>query len=94
MENNLIPPFLMGEAGLKVNDTPKMHVDNPQVEDHSIYFPKEDVRITMELTGIFSCFPTSKPSEQDLEECENVLTITPEGMWDPHNDAYARNEYA
>ena len=82
----------MSEAGLKVNDTPKIHVENPQVEDHSIYFPKEDVRIPMELSGIFSCFPTCKPSAQDLEECENVLTLTPDGAWDPHNDAFARNE--
>ena len=37
-ENNLIPPFLMREAGIVVNDVPKMHVDAPQIEDHSLFF--------------------------------------------------------
>ena len=39
MENNLIPPFLLREAGIVVNDIPKIHVDDPQVQDHSLYFP-------------------------------------------------------
>ena len=38
MDNNLIPPFLIREAGVKIKDVPKIHVDDPQVEDHNIYF--------------------------------------------------------
>ena len=43
MKNNLIPPFVMREAGIKVNDTPKIQTSNPTEEDHSIYFPDNDV---------------------------------------------------
>src|SRR5688500_17325408 len=36
MSNNLIPPFIMQEAGLIVNNIPKIQVDNPDETDHSI----------------------------------------------------------
>ena len=92
MENNLIPPFIMREAGIVVNDVPKIHVEDPQVEHHSLYFKKENVRIPLSLNGVFSYFPTSKPTEEDLEQCENILLLTPNGPWNPHCDAYAHNE--
>ena len=27
-----------------------------------------------------------------VAECGNVILLTPEGVWNPHSDAYARNE--
>jgi hypothetical protein len=36
MEQNLIPPFVMREAGIVVNDTPKIHMKNPTIEAHSL----------------------------------------------------------
>ena len=57
-----------------------------------MYFKDEDVRIPLSLNGVFSYFPTSKPSEEDLEQCENILLRTPNALWNPHCDAYARNE--
>jgi hypothetical protein len=35
MDTNLIPPFILREAGLIVNDKPKIHCDNPTVDDHT-----------------------------------------------------------
>jgi hypothetical protein len=40
MKNNLIPPFVMIEAGIRVNDTPKIQRLDSAEEDHSIYFPE------------------------------------------------------
>ena len=94
MDNNLIPPFLIREAGVKIKDVPKIHVDDPQVEDHSIYFVEEDVRIPMALNGIFSYFPTEVPTKKDLEECEDVLILTPVTPWNPNDTAYSKNEEA
>ena len=37
MEINLIPPFVLREAGLILNDTPKIHCKDPSVEDHSLF---------------------------------------------------------
>ena len=34
MEHNLLPPFLLHEAGLVVNEMPKIHIDDPSVEYH------------------------------------------------------------
>ena len=59
LQNNLIPPFIMREGGVTVNDVPKIHVENPSVENHSIAFPDEaDLRIPLYLSGIFSFFYT------------------------------------
>ena len=47
MEHNLIPPFVMREAGIVVNDIPKIHVTDPTIEDHSLYFEETIFRIPM-----------------------------------------------
>ena len=91
MSNNLIPPFIMREAGIEINERPKIHSENPGVEDHSIYFADSDFRITLTLDGVFSGFPSSKPSESTLRECEQVYLLTP-SRWDPHDNAYRLNE--
>jgi hypothetical protein len=31
MDHNLIPPFMLREAGITVNETPKIHKENPTV---------------------------------------------------------------
>ena len=36
MDINLIPPFIMREAGLIVNDVPKIHCKSPSKFDHAI----------------------------------------------------------
>ena len=92
MDRNLVPPFILREAGLIVNDTPKIHVKYPSVEDHTIFFPKYDVRIPLSLNGIFSCFPSSKPSIDDMDICDDIFLMIPKGTWNPHTDDYAQNE--
>ena len=94
MSNNLIPPFLIREAGVEVRDVPKIHVEDPHTEDHSIFFKDANVRIPLSLNGIFSYFPSGKPTEEEVEECEEILFLTPLAPWDPYSDVYARNEEA
>jgi len=84
MQHNLIPPFMLREAGIMVNDTPKIHVINPTVRDHAITFTdgRPDAidgsnvpfRIPLGLWGVFSYFPTSAPSIEEFEASENVYT--------------------
>jgi hypothetical protein len=93
MEHNLVPPFLLREAGLNVNDIPKIHVKSPDVQHHSIYFENADLRIPLALWGVFSYFPSRFPTIKELQSDKNeVLLLTPNGPWDPHSDVYARNE--
>ena len=93
MDHNLIPPFIMREAGIDVKSTPKIHVEDPCVEDHSICLKEENLRIPLKLNGIFSYFPSHKPSDSMLnDESINVLLLTSEGPWNPHSDVCSRNE--
>jgi hypothetical protein len=92
MENNLIPPFVMREAGLTVNDTPTIHLREPTVNDHAILFEDSDMKITLSLWGIFSYFPTRAPTNDQLDACDDVYILTNNGVWNPHSDAYSRNE--
>lgn len=92
MPHNLIPPFIIREAGITVKEVPKIHCKDPTSNDHCIIFPKDKFRIPMLLTGIFSYFSTFTPTETQVEECENVYLLTPEGKWNPNIDTYAHNE--
>ena len=64
MMNNLIPPFVMIEVGLKVNDVPKIHIERHNLtnESHCIVSTADgngnELRITMKLDGIFLHFLT------------------------------------
>ena len=91
MENNLIPPFILREAGLQVNERAKIHTEDPTTDDHSITFPTTGFRIPLQLYGIFSYFSTTKPTEDDMLAGHDVYVMTPE-KWSPHSDAYKQNE--
>ena len=56
MHHNLAPPFLLREAGLIVNETPKIQVPEPDETNHSIFFPTCGLRIPLSLWGVFSYF--------------------------------------
>ena len=67
MKNNLLPPFVLRQAGIRLNDTPKIQVDDPTIEDHSMQFPETGFRIPLSLWGTFSYFPTSKPTATNMQ---------------------------
>ena len=60
MDNNLILPLIIREAGLVVNGTPKINSMDPSVEHHSLYFPNFNIHITLFLNDVFSYFSMSK----------------------------------
>ena len=91
MVNNLLPPFMLREAGIQICDTPKIQMDAPTEEHHSIYFDETNFRIPLMLNGVFSYFPSSKPTVTSLNEIEEVYLLTP-SIWNPNSDAYAANE--
>ena len=91
MDYNLIPPFMLREAGIKVKDVPKIQVDDPSEEDHAITFPETGFRIPLFLHGTFPYFPTTKPTTDDLTDPSDVYMLTP-ANWNPHSEVYARNE--
>ena len=38
MTNNLLPPFMLREAGITINEVPKIHATSPTEEHHAITF--------------------------------------------------------
>ena len=91
MDNNLIPPFMLREMGVAVNDVPKIHKEDPTVDDHAITFLETGFQIPLSLWGIFSYFPTSKPTHDSLLNPNEVYILSP-ATWNPHSDAYLTNE--
>ena len=76
MMNNLIPPFVMREAGLKVNDVPKIYIEcqNLTNERHCIVSTADsngtELRIPMQLDGILSYFLTQNLTQEEINKCE------------------------
>ena len=91
MENNLIPLFMLREIGVTMNDVPKIHKEDPTVDDHAITFMEMGFWIPLSLWGIFSYSPTSKPTHDDLLNQNEVYILSP-ATWNPHSNAYATNE--
>ena len=92
MTNNLIPPFLMREAGITVNETAKIHVDKPDESHHSLYFPNDSLRIPLSLHGIFSYFNHRKPHLPEIDNLD-VIFLTPDAaQWNPNSDHFSKNE--
>ena len=96
-ENNLIPSFIMAEAGLDVNPVPKIHCKDLTVEDHSIYDAESGLRIPLQLDGIFSTFVTRALSQKEMADPDSlpIIFLSPDSpVWDPYDASYAMNESA
>ena len=92
MENNLVPPFIMREAGLLVRDTPKIHLDDPDAEDHAITFQDNSLSIPLQLHGIFSYFHTRKPTFDEVKYKEPIFLTPDSDNWDPYSEHFCQNE--
>lgn len=75
MNHNLIPPFIMREAGIEVNDKAKIHCPMPTEDDHAIIDRKTGIHICLSIDNTFSIFPSSKPTTDDTYDI-NIPLIT------------------
>ena len=96
MDHNLIPYFILREDGLTVNDTARIHLNKPSIDDHAIIPPNSYLRIPLHLHGTFSCFSKLMPTLDDiLDTASQVVGSTPEGSsWNPQCSSYQFNEEA
>ena len=93
MDVCLLNPFIMRLAGIHVDDCPKFLAMVPSIAHHSLYFPPEDIRISLALNGIVSYFPCRKPRGEEISNPKLILNLTPRlDSWNPHDDAYQRQE--
>ncbi|EJK65892.1 hypothetical protein THAOC_13210, partial [Thalassiosira oceanica] len=85
---NLIPPVLLREAGLIVNDTLKQHVQDPSSDDHCIICPTTNQKIHLELNGTFSGFRTRALTQDEIDNIDDyeIIWLTPNvEYWDPYD---------
>ena len=74
--NNLIPPFVMRESVLKVNDFPKIHIERQNLtnKSHCIVSTTNgtvsELRISMQQDVIFSYFPAQNITQEEIDNCE------------------------
>ena len=70
----------MRETGLEVDDTPKIHAESPMIKTHSIYDDETEIRIPLQLDGIFSGFKTRALTAQEKQHPEeyDVIFLTPD----------------
>ena len=97
MDHNLIPPFIMEEAGLDVDAKAKIHSKDLSVSNHSIFDPETNLRIPLKLRGIFSCFKTRCLTDEEILNCQEYpkLYLTPDNArWDPHSTHWEEAEEA
>ena len=95
MEHHLLPPFILREAGLIINETPKIQCEEAELEDHTILLPESNILIHLKLKGIFSYFNTRMPTDLEINNCnpDDVEIITPEGpTWNPYSTHWRDNE--
>ena len=79
---NLLPPLIMREAGILVDECPKFQSPNPSIKNHSMFMTEADLRIHFDLNGIFSSFETRKPTEVELEICDKIFITPDSASWD------------
>ena len=81
MRHNLIPLFIMQEAGLVVNEVPRIHCgEDVTLESHSIIDEESLLRIPLHLCVIVSYFETRSINPDEVDDCDsmNVIYLSPD----------------
>jgi hypothetical protein len=97
MDHNLLPPFLIREASLFLDETPKFQSTNLSRDNHTIFDDETGLRIHLQLNGTFSYFQTRSLTEGKENRWEEfpVVFLTPDcDQWDPQSLHYADAEAA
>ena len=97
MDHNLLPLFLVREASLFLDETPKFQSTDLTRNNHTIFDEETGMRIHLQLNGTFSYFPTrSLTLDKQLHwDDYPVVYLTPDSdRWDPQATHYADAEAA
>ena len=82
----------MREAGIAVNDVPKIHIPSPSKHDHAITLDDPQLVIPLQLRGIFSGFPSRMPTMDEIETLCPILLTPDSDQWNPHLVHFAEHE--
>ena len=72
MDHNLLPPFLIREASLFLDETPKFQSTDASLDNHCIYYDEvTGLRIHLQLHGTFLYFVTRALNDEEMANWEN-----------------------
>ena len=91
IDNNLIPTFIVCASGDLIHDVPKIHVNDPGVNDNYILFPDPGLQIHIQLWRIFTLFHSSVPTHEEITSCDKILIILDSTDWDLYSSNFADN---
>ena len=94
MNNNFIPPFIMCERGIIVENMPKIHGNPAIISKHTISFPNIDLKIHLHLHRIFSYSPSRTPLTDEIMHCDKVFITPDSAIWNPHCTSLTESEYS
>ena len=78
-----------------VDACPKSLSENPTDSTHTLKFRNyDDFTIAMGLKGTISYFPTRKPTNRELQECQRIELTAEQPEWNPHARLFDDNENA
>lgn len=90
MDHNLVPPFILREAGHVVNECPKFQCTIPTTDDHSIILNGDDIvtRIPLQLNETFPYFHTRAPLTDELYGCTKSIMSLDATSWKPYCESF------
>jgi hypothetical protein len=98
LNHNLLSTMQMRLHDSIVNETPKFKSLNPTKLSHSISVKGDNVDdvlvIPLELHGVVSCFPTSKPTLLEFETCDRYELKYESPEYDPSATTFQDQEAA
>ena len=81
MYHALLCPNQARMNGVIIEDCPRM-LDHTGKSSHSVYFPKEDIRLPLQMKFPISYLPVRRPTSEELDTCQ-ILTLTSTDQWAP-----------
>jgi hypothetical protein len=92
MEHALLNPNQIRLNDVEVNDCPRFLSEKLTELSHSIYFPKDDVRLPLSLDGVISYLPVRKPSAEEFRNFHKLNLTSESPIWDPYSTDFSRQE--
>jgi hypothetical protein len=84
MEHNLLNPNQFRLNNVQVHEGPQFLLENPTDLSHSIYFPKKNLKLHLQLDGVISYLPVRKPSPEEFRNVHKVNLTYDNPIWDPY----------
>ena len=84
----MIQPFMLRISVLEVNECPKFLANKPGLKHHSVFSPKDYIKLTFKTEGTISYLPTRPPDTSEISYCKHLVLTPGSPIWDTHTFIY------